>query len=91
MKFCGAQHNPNALKEDPQLLKFYTGIPDWTVFMALYNLVYRAIPTTPMNKLSKFSVILMFLMKSDSISWMTTWGTDLVCTILLYQERFTKS
>ena len=60
MKFCGAQHNltPNALKEDPQLLRFYTGIPDWTVFMALYNLVYQAIPTTPVNKLSKFSIAL---------------------------------
>ena len=65
LKSCGAQKNlsPDTLKEDPQLLKFYTGIPDWTVFMALYNLVHSAIPDTPINKLSKFSMILMFLMK----------------------------
>lgn len=65
MKFVVLKSNlsPSSLKEDPQMLKFYKGIPDWTVFMALYDLVRHAIPTTFMNKLSKFSMVLMFLIK----------------------------
>ena len=49
---CGAQSSlsPSSLKDDPEMLKFYRGIPDWTVFMALYNLVCHAIPTTFMNE-----------------------------------------
>lgn len=38
-------------------------MPEWTVFMALYNLIESAISELPANKLSKFSMILMFLMK----------------------------
>ena len=55
--------SPDILKDNPQLLKFYTGIPEWTIFMALLNLLYPAIPDTPTCKLSKFSMVLMFLMK----------------------------
>ena len=55
--------SPDVLKDNPQLPKFYTGIPEWTIFMALLNLLYPAIPDTPTCKLSKFSMVLMFLMK----------------------------
>jgi len=39
--------SPAVLKDNPELLKFYAGIPDWTIFMALLNLLYPAIPDTP--------------------------------------------
>ena len=51
------------LKDNPQVLKFYTGIPEWTIFMALLNLLYPAITDTPTCKLRKLSMVLMFLMQ----------------------------
>lgn len=50
-------------KENSQLLKFYTGIPEWTIFMALLNLLFPALPDAPAGKLSKFTLVLMFFMK----------------------------
>ena len=42
-------------------VNFWTGITEWCIFNALLNLLSPFLPAN--NKLSKFSMVLMFLMK----------------------------
>lgn len=49
------------LKENDDILKFYTGLPEWHIFSAFYDLIAPYLPEK--RKLTKFSRILMFLMK----------------------------
>uniref|UniRef100_A0A1X7UCB2 Transposase Helix-turn-helix domain-containing protein n=1 Tax=Amphimedon queenslandica TaxID=400682 RepID=A0A1X7UCB2_AMPQE len=66
----------NVLQNDQKLLKFYTGkqmhscmklllviigLHEWSVFMALFNLIQAALPRG--IKLSQFHMVIMFLMK----------------------------
>lgn len=53
----------NCLINSPEMLKFYTGIPDWVIFTALLSLVTTALPTMQHSKLSSFEMVLMFLIK----------------------------
>ena len=55
--------SPELLEKSPDMLKFYTGILDWTIFTALLNLVAPALPSMPRSKLSSFDMLLMFLIK----------------------------
>ena len=54
---------PDILEKNPDVLKFYTGLPNWTIFTALLTLITPALPEMPHSKLSPFQRILMFLMK----------------------------
>lgn len=49
------------LEKDSDMLKFYTGIPEWSVFIALFNLVSSEIHGSA--KLSKFEMFVLFFMK----------------------------
>ena len=55
--------SPEQLESNPDMLKFYTGIPNWTVFTAVLSLVTPALPSMPQSKLTSFEMIVMFLMK----------------------------
>ncbi|XP_072176348.1 uncharacterized protein [Diadema setosum] len=48
-------------KDNNSKLKFYTGLPSWQTFMALFTLITTALPRC--RKLTKFEQVLMFLMK----------------------------
>ena len=50
-----------SLEKDAEKLKFYTGIPEWCVFIALFNLISSEIHGS--SKLSKFEMFVMFFMK----------------------------
>ena len=50
-------------KADEKLLRFYTGLSSFTVFMAVFDLVATAIPDNPLCKLSKFQSFTLTLMK----------------------------
>lgn len=54
-------HLCECLESDAEMLKFYTGIHEWCVFIALFNLVVSDIHSSP--KLSKFEMFVLFFMK----------------------------
>ena len=41
-----------------KILKFYTALPNWIIFKAVFDLVSPSLPTSP-----NFQMIIMFLMK----------------------------
>ena len=47
--------------KDDAKLKFYTGLPSWDIFSALFALILGALPSC--RKLSHFHKVLMFFMK----------------------------
>ena len=53
---------PENFKNDPTVLKFYTGLPNWIVFSALLVLVRPALASFH-AKLTPFQMVLMFFMK----------------------------
>ena len=54
---------PERLSSNQDMLKFYTGIPNWIIFSALLKLVTPALPVMPRSKLTTFEMIMMFLIK----------------------------
>ena len=48
-------------ENDAEMLKFYTGIPEWYVFIALFNLISPEVHGS--TKLSKFEMFVLFFMK----------------------------
>ena len=52
---CSQALTQEALRDNPQKLKVYTGIVDWTVLMALLNLVNPCLSSTGASKLSAFT------------------------------------
>jgi len=59
-KFSLTEEN---LKNDEKKLKFYTGLPTFTLLMHVFNLVSSAIPSSYRNALPKFSEFIMVLMR----------------------------
>ena len=51
------------LKDDEERLTFYTGLPSWITFMAVFNLISPYLPTSGKCKLSVFQQLLLFLVK----------------------------
>ena len=39
------------LESNPDMLKLFTGIPNWTIFTAILSLVTPALPSMPRSKL----------------------------------------
>ncbi|XP_054931856.1 uncharacterized protein [Dermacentor andersoni] len=52
-----------SLREDPNKVSFYTGLPNFVVLMAVFNLLEKFVKHTPQNSLVKFQEFLVFLMK----------------------------
>ena len=50
-------------ENNQDVLKFYTALPNWIIFKAVFDLVSPSLPTSPNSKLSTFQMIIMFLMK----------------------------
>ena len=55
--------SPQLLEGNSDMLKFFTGLPNWSIFTTLLTQIAPAPPETPNNKLSLFQMVLMFLMK----------------------------
>ena len=51
------------LKDNKELLRFYTGLHSFTVLMSIYSLVATPITVTATSKLSKFQCFILTLMK----------------------------
>ena len=51
------------LKDNKELLRFYTGVHSFTVLMSIYSLVATPITVTATSKLSKFQCFILTLMK----------------------------
>ena len=49
-------------KNNQNVLQFYTALPNWTIFKAVFDLVSPSLPISPNSKLSAFQMITMFLM-----------------------------
>ena len=60
---CRTDVSPELLEGNPDMLKFYTGLPNWSIFTALLTLIAPALHEIPQNKLSLFQMVVMFLMK----------------------------
>jgi len=45
------------------VVKFYTGLPNWTIFNAVLTLVSPSLPVTPLSKVTTFQMVVMFFMK----------------------------
>ena len=60
IKGCTDILSPELFFKNQEMLKFYTGLPNWTIFNAVMKLVS---PSLPNSKLSTFQMIVMFLMK----------------------------
>ena len=71
------------LWQDPLMLKFYTGIPDWHVFKSLYDMA--AVDVHVSSKLSKFDMFLLFFME---ICLMKIWHFGLMYIVQLCQGLF---
>ena len=54
---------PQLFENNEDILQFYTGLPNWTVFKAILNLVVTSLPTMPNSKLSLFEIVIMFFMR----------------------------
>lgn len=54
---------PHLFENNESVLKFYTALPNWTVFKAIFDLVLPSLPTMPNSKLSPFEVTVMFFMR----------------------------
>ena len=54
---------PQLFEDNKNILQFYTGLPNWTVFKAVLDLVVASLPRMPNSKLSPFEIIVMFFMK----------------------------
>ncbi|XP_065285008.1 uncharacterized protein [Dermacentor albipictus] len=52
-----------SLREDPNKVSFYTGLPNFVVLMAVFYLLEKFVKHTPQNSLVKFQEFLVFLMK----------------------------
>ena len=50
-------------RNNQDVLQFYTALPNWTIFKAVFDLVSPSLPVSPNSKLSTFQMITMFLMK----------------------------
>ena len=50
-------------ENNQDVLQFYTALPNWIVFKAVFDLVSPSLPTSPNSKLSTFQMIIMFLIK----------------------------
>ena len=50
-------------KNYPDMLKFYTGLPNWTVFSAIFALVSPSLQQLPNSKLSTFEMVAVFFLK----------------------------
>lgn len=55
--------SPEVFQNSKDIIKFYTGLPNWSVFNALMTLISPALPPMPNSKLSRFTSVVMFLMK----------------------------
>ena len=51
------------LQDNSKLLVFYTGLPSFTTFMAIYEFVKKGVSHTGYHKLSEFESFLLTLMK----------------------------
>ena len=49
--------SPELLEGNPDMLKSYTGLPNWSIFTALLSLIAPALPEIPQNKLSLFQMV----------------------------------
>jgi hypothetical protein len=56
-------YSEESMKNDSDKLNFYTGLPSWMTFMALFNLVSSYLPSTGRCKLSAYSQVMLFLIK----------------------------
>ena len=50
-------------ENNQDVLQFYTALPSWIIFKAVFDLVSSSLPTSPNAKLSTFQMIVMFLIK----------------------------
>ena len=50
-------------KKNDEMVKFYTGLPNWSVFDAVTMLITPCFPSSKNCKLSIFQKIVMFFMK----------------------------
>ena len=48
---------------NPELLKLYTGLPNWTIFLCLMTLVSPSLPKMPNSKLNTFEMLAIFFMR----------------------------
>lgn len=53
----------SSLREDPEKVCFYTGLPSFTVLFAIYQLIEVSVTHTPQRCLGKFQEFIVFLMK----------------------------
>ena len=49
--------SPQLLEGTPDMLKSYTGLPNWSIFTALLTLIAPALPEIPQNNLSLFQMV----------------------------------
>jgi len=51
------------LGDDNKQVKFYTGLPSFTILMAIYNLVIKGLPESHFSGCEMFDQLLVTLMK----------------------------
>ena len=54
---------PEVYMNNPELLKFYTGLPNWTYFDAVMTLVSPSLPKMPNSKLNTFEMLAIFFIR----------------------------
>lgn len=50
-------------KENDEMVKFYTGLPNWKIFNAVMTLAAPSLPKAANSKVTTFQMLLMFFMK----------------------------
>lgn len=58
-----ASITPDIFVNNPKRLKFYTGLPNWTIFNAVMTLVCPLLLKLPNRKLSTFVMLVIFFMR----------------------------
>ena len=63
LKCTKATITPEVYVNNPEILKFYTGLPNWTIFYAVMALVSPSPPKMPNSQLNTIEMLAIFFMR----------------------------